>query len=343
MGIKSNFHPSDERVILNYDQILSNKLDLIVRECRALTLNRHDYSLIAKSFHRFLNWSEGTRNEMNRFNWDNCVATSKEDGSICSVFYWKNKWHIQTRNSYGDGYVNNSIHTWREIFEMGLDPNKLDPVEGRNYVFELCSLYNQVVRIYKEPTCYLLTIFDGLMEWTHEAVESFSSEFSLKRPFSILCRDPFEVSSAVAEMAKDDKSFEGYVLRDCYNHRYKFKNPGYLALSHLANNGAIGSIKYIVPIVLKGEEAEIIAYFPNIEETVNKVKFHIEKILQELDNSFYCFHDVKNRRTFAEKIEKVPFKQVLFNLYGTPYNKENVRDELVKQSNNLIEYLKEKI
>jgi len=200
-----------------------------------------------------------------------------------------------------------------------------------------------VVRIYKEPTAYLLSIFENGYEWTHEQTENFAQEFNLKRPFSLLLRDPFEVNSAIAREDSKDKSIEGYVLRDNFNHRYKFKNPNYLALAHISQNGAIGSIKHIVPLVLKGEEDEVLIYFPNIKDTVNKVKVEIEKIFKQLDNAFYCYWDSTSRKKYAEKVEKIPFKQVLFNLYGTPYSSENVREELVKQSSNLIEYLKERI
>lgn len=340
LGIKANFHPNDERVILNYDQLESPKLNSIVRECRSLTLNRHDYSIIAKSFFRFLNWGEGTRDEMNRFHWDNCVTTEKVDGSLISYFYWKDKWHVQTRNSYGDGFVNNSIYTWRDIFEMALGDIELEPVEGRTYVMELCSPYNQVVQLYKEPTLYLLSIFDGAIEWTHEAVESFSQEFCLKRPFSTLCRDPFEVNSEVARYAERKKDFEGLIIRDFKNTRFKFKSDKYLLLHGLANNGNISSVSSLINIVVENEIDEMLLYFPYIEESLIKIKSCIDKLIKDLDDAFYCFHDIDNKKKFAEKIKLIPYNHILFSLFGVKYQADLVKLEIYKNPNKLKEYIK---
>lgn len=342
LGITSNFH-EDGRVILNYDQVKSPKLDLIVRECRALTLNRYDYSLIAKSFSRFLNWGEGTRNEMNRFNWNKCWTTEKVDGSLISYFYWNNKWHVQTRNSYGYGYINNTIYTWREVFDIALNKVELEPVLGRNHVFELCSPYNQIVKIYNKPTLYLLSIFDGEIEWNHEAVDSFAKEHNLNRPFSVECKDPFEVNSEVARQSELEKQFEGLVARDCSNNRFKFKNPIYLQLSHLTNNGNLINIKHIVPIILKGEQDEMIAYFPYIEETLRKVEKLIDSLIKEIDNYWFTFCIEKSRKQFAIDIQKCPLNGLLFSVYGKKYEEVNIRELMLINISNVIEYINNRI
>lgn len=59
-GIKANHHPTDNRVILNYDQIGSykQKENNIVRECRGLVLDSKTGTLIARSFYRFFNLNE---------------------------------------------------------------------------------------------------------------------------------------------------------------------------------------------------------------------------------------------------------------------------------------------
>lgn len=339
-AITLNFHEKDERVILNYNQLESPKLNEKVRDCRALTLNSWTGEIIARSFRRFLNWSEGTRDEMNRFNWDKCWTTEKCDGSLLLVYYWHGQWNVQTRNSYADGLVNGCGYTWRQIAEMAIDLSKLEPVSGRTYNFELCTPYNQVVKIYKQPTAYLLTIFDGEVEWTHDAVENFAQDFGLTRPFSVFCRDPFEVSYAVAREAERDKRSEGFVVRDCFNARYKFKSEEYLRLSHLSNNGNICNVKHIVPIVLKGEQDEMIAYFPYIEEVVYKVDIIISDLLETLDNFWFVNSVEKSKKSFALGIEKCPLKGILFGVYGKTYEEVDLRKELSKNLDNVIEYVK---
>lgn len=58
LNVSANFHPNDDRVILNYCQIESPKKNLIVQECRGLVLNSKNGEIIAKSFNRFFNLGE---------------------------------------------------------------------------------------------------------------------------------------------------------------------------------------------------------------------------------------------------------------------------------------------
>lgn len=59
LGIKVAEHATLPLVILNYDQIESpSKTHPIILECRALVLNKNDWSIVARSFSRFFNFGE---------------------------------------------------------------------------------------------------------------------------------------------------------------------------------------------------------------------------------------------------------------------------------------------
>lgn len=305
-AIKANFH-EDGRVILNYDQIESykHKTNPIVRECRGLVLDSSDWSLVARSFERFFNLGED-RPSQDKFIWDDCIATHKEDGSLLIVYY-RDGWHINTRGSYGDGECNYSGMTWRELAKLaGLDTSNLD--KHYTYVFELCSRYNKVVRDYPFPTLYLLTMFDGEIELTHDAVHSFG----YKAPTSTSFEDVFHVQSELAKFAENDPTFEGFVLRDVNNRRLKAKSEKYVALHRTVNNGAIAHPKNLVQFVLDGETDEIIAYFPELEEIVLDVKEKIGKIESELDDIWFVHKDERNRKKFAMAVKHHPFSCCLF-------------------------------
>ena len=107
-GIRHTKH-EDGRVILNYHQIDSykHKFDPIVRECRGLVTHVDGWPLIARAFERFFNLGEDLDGQKG-FNWTNCVAQHKEDGSLIIVYYWNGSWHINTKGSFGDGEVSSS-------------------------------------------------------------------------------------------------------------------------------------------------------------------------------------------------------------------------------------------
>ena len=159
LGIKIKEHPTDGRVILNYCQINSPKEDEVVRECRALTLNKQG-ELVARSFPRFFNAGEAL--SITRvFDWNDCKAWDKLDGSLIKIFYWRNAWRIQTRNSFADSQIQEQPYTWESLVRKCLDNTYFRKFEEAfrhiTFICELCSPYNQVVTYYPEPVLYLLS------------------------------------------------------------------------------------------------------------------------------------------------------------------------------------------
>lgn len=348
LAIKANFHPTDERVILNYCQIESPKYNEIVRSSRGIILNKTNASLIGRSFFRFFNWGEDLPS-MKNFAWDNCYINSKEDGSLITIYYYDGKWRLNTRNSYGDGIVNDSGFTWLDIFNQALLPNgftldDFDQVADKeiSLVFELCSPYNQIVRHYPQPTLFLLAIFNGEHEWTPLAVDEFAKQCGFNRPFQIHCLDPFEVTGYIAKLAEKDRTFEGFCLRDCHNTRFKFKSEEYLKIHRLGNNGHIASWKNIVPIALAGENDEIISYFPYIKEKLKIAESSIDTLTKELYNLWQkCWH-LKSRKEFAASVKLHPFSCLLFSVYGKDRDEVNIRQELAKFETKIVDYLEER-
>ena len=98
-GINHSIHPELPLVILNYDQIKSPKNLQIVRECRGLTLNLDDWSLVARSFYRFFNLGES---QIEKFDFSNFKVQSKEDGSLVVIYYFNGNWHVNTRGSFAN-------------------------------------------------------------------------------------------------------------------------------------------------------------------------------------------------------------------------------------------------
>lgn len=302
-GISATHH-NDGRVILNYSQIDSPKSNDIARDCRGLVLNSKDFSLVSRSFRRFFNASE----LVDDFDYNNCTYFSKEDGSLINLYWWNGKFHINTRGSFGDGLVNDSNLTWRDLF-ISACPNyhKLNP--KYSYTFELCSPYNQVVRIYNEPKAFLLSAFDGENELPFNSnvisdAESLGITIVNTHDFS----NKDESLKFLEDCSKNDPTFEGFVLRDINNNRVKVKTSSYIILHKKFSNSINKSD--IVELMLDGEDDEFLAYFPKYKYFIEDVKI---KII-EIENVYNSIKNTVEQKDFARLALKYNFSYILFEL-----------------------------
>lgn len=299
----------DGRIILNYSQINSPKIHEIVRDCRALVLDS-DFNLISRSFRRFYNIGE----DIDNFNFDDCIYYTKEDGSLINLYWWNGQWRINTRGSFGEGFINNSDKTWRDVFiEACPNYSKLDP--KFTYAFELCSPYNQVVRLYKEPAAFLLSAFDGENELPHNSNIFADAErlgITLVSTYNFSGQD--ELTTFLERCMLSDPTFEGFVLRDVNNNRLKIKNTSYLNLHRLNNNGNVAHPKNLIPLIMDSEIDEVLIYFPYLKPEIDKWTDIIKEEWQVVDNLWFCFWDAKSDKTFAQSIVgKTKFTHVLFS------------------------------
>ncbi len=340
LGITLNFH-DDGRVILNYSQLDSPKLHSAVRECRGLVLDsKNNWSLVARSFFRFFNWME-FYDEQKNFLWEASHAQHKEDGSLITVYFYNGKWCVNTRNTFGDGLVNNWDFSWESLVKSLLPKdfeNKLD--QRYSYVFELCTKFNKVVRFYQEPKLYLLSMFDLTFnrELSLSEVDRYAEILGLVRPDVQFFQSIEDVEEYINDLAVSDSSFEGVVLRDINNVRFKVKTATYLALHRMMGNSGF-TPKNILPLVLANELDEVLCYFPEIEEKANKIKGLIDQWSKELSNLWFCYHDEDSRKKFAMAVKSHPLSWALFEAKDTGVDPVQIMrsnpDRLLKYMENI--------
>lgn len=315
VGVKATFHPTDNRVILNYDQINSPKLHPIIRETRGLVLDKTRWNIVARAFPRFFNLGE-VPEEDKLFVWEDSIATYKEDGSLILVYFYNGQWHVNTRGSFGSMPVNGLDFTWRDLFFSALgDAAKVERMRrGCTYVFELCSPYTQVVRRYAKPKVYLLSVFDNVDgEESFEYTLAEAELLNVEVPPAFKFGESTQAADHIAHIAKTDKTFEGVVLRDVNDRRIKMKSASYVEIHRLSNNGNVAIPRNIAKIILDNEQDEILAYFPALKNDFDKVKAKIDKMVNDMDNLWYCFHDEKSPRKFAEAVGKCKLAKLLFD------------------------------
>lgn len=313
LGITNNKHP-DGRVILNYCQIESPKLDPIVRECRGLVLGPN-FELVAKGFDRFFNLGEAPDLQSN-FNWNSLFWTEeKVDGSIIFVYSYCGKLCINTRNSFGEGQINDSEWTWNKLVLSVLPQRAINYVlqnEGATLVLELCSPYNKVVRTYASPKLYLLTVFDEYWELSLYHTKLLADQLGLEKPKLHHFGSKEQVLGYIEGLEKDDPTNEGVVLRDYKNVRIKVKTKTWYALSALKDNGNLFSHRRLIPLILKNEHEEALCYFPELQAKVQPLVRFIDNSLVAIDLVWEQTKNIGPQKDFALTVLPYWYSAILF-------------------------------
>lgn len=321
LGIKTCFHDELPLVILNYDQIESPKTDPIVRECRGLVLNSQSHDLVARSFARFFNWGE-VADEMPLFNFDDFAVQTKEDGSLVLIYNWNGKWQINTRGSFALDNMQFQDFTWREAILKGLGFSDMTDLDKHldpkvSYVGEFCSPWNKIVRTYDDPQVYLLTAFEGSGELTHDECDAIAADaHMLTRPERHDFTSMEQVQDYLAEMSESDPTYEGVVIRDVNNHRWKIKSPTYLGLHKMRGEGDnMFNPKHLIPFIMTGETDELLTYFPEVEEKYREYEDQVNEQYADLLAVMNSVQGIDDQKEFALAVQgRTKFTGLLFQL-----------------------------
>lgn len=315
--IGASHHPTLPIFNLNYGLETQKTSDLSL-ECRSLCLDR-DYNLVARAFPRFFNLHEAL--EINdKFNWDFFEAFSKEDGSLIKLFFYDGQWVVSTRSGFGDNTVNNSEVTYEELFFKVFNRDDLYRLDKKNcYVFEICSPLCKVVRQYTDTKIYLLAIFAGEIELSDTHCDIVASSLGLNRPERYRFKSPEEVYSFIRQKEEEDKTYEGVVLKDSNNLRIKVKSSTYVALHRLRGEGNnIISPKYIIPLILSGEDEEVLENWSEFREHYDKIRDRLDLHCGRVCDLWDKVKDIEDQKEFALSIKnETPFAGLLFSARKT--------------------------
>ena len=245
------------------------------------------------------------------FNWNNFICQEKLDGSLIIIYYWKNRWCINTRGSFGDGQIGSAPFTWDELIRPLFNESILN--QKYTYVCEFCSPYNKVVKLYPKPTLYLLTVFNRYDELKFDDYMIEAGRCGFKTPETYIVNNEKQLDELIIHLSKLDKTNEGVVLRDDQNNRIKRKSIEYLCLHRLANNGNPCHPKNILPFIISGEKDEVLVYFPEIKQQVEDMENIIDKEYRMVDNLWYCYHDEPSQKKFALAVKDSPHSGILFS------------------------------
>lgn len=347
LGIKCNYHLEYPLVILNYDQLDSPKLHPIVMECRGLVLDTTNYDVVASCMKRFFNLGEATE-ITDKFDWTGPInSLVKEDGSLMSLFFnpYSRKWEVKTRASWANQTIGKNMPQWDELF-FSLLPKDFLKKASRDFtfVFEMCSVYNQVVRLYTEPKLFLLTAIDCRNNNESEPIAlDIYARGLIERPAKIDVTDVDAVRAYIKELEETDGTAEGLVLQDKNGLRIKVKSKTYLAYSQLSGNGNICMDKNLVPLILANEQDEAIAIFPAIEPRVRELQEMIFNLYNTLVSDWNKCKEIDDQKEFALTIAKNNFSSILFRMKkdGTIKNIDNLKNLFYNSTELILKVIKD--
>ena len=322
---------SDGFIIFYYGIEADFRID-VVRECRGIILDEtDDYQPVCVPFFKFGNYGESYADDID---WNTARVQEKIDGSLIKVWCHKGVWRVSTNNTINaeDATTNNRENSFLNIFHQawvhtGKQFSDLNP--DYTYMFELVSPQTRVVIPYMETKLYHTGTRDK------NTLQELHVDIGIEKP------KEFSISTieACIEAAKNlDKYHEGFVVVDSRWRRIKIKSPLYVAIHHILNN--ISSDKRIIDLIVSGEDAEVVSYFPEYAEMFNAMRERMDRFIayneQELET-------VKNaayptQKELAEYVTKTICPACLFSV--TNGKSKSVKDFVYSMpTNKIIAYL----
>ena len=300
----------DGVILLKYNQIESDFLNEMVRECRGIILS-DTFIPVCVPFFKFGNYGESYCPEID---WGSARVQEKIDGSLIKVWYYNGKWRVSTNGTI-DAYkaeiktliCENKYKTFGELFDeakknSNLDFDKLD--ESNTYMFELVSPYNKIIVPYSETKLYHIGTRN---RWTFEEIDE---DIGVEKPKEF---DLHSIEDCIKATKLMPFSEEGYVVVDKNWNRIKIKSPAYVTAHHLKGNGELNFIS-LIELLRTNETEEFLTYFPEYKEIVDTYKSKIESIIYGLESYIRALSGTvfETQKDFALAVKDHPFASYFF-------------------------------
>jgi len=278
-------------IMFKYSQIDSDFSINLVRECRGLILDEDTLAPVCIPFFKFGNYGESYCPQID---WKSCWVGQKLDGSLIKIVKMGSNDLLVSTNGTIDAFkaplaeqIGCTAKTFGDLVNeglafYGLNPEMLATILDYNktYLFELTSPFNKVVVTWHETKLNFLGVRDNLtFKETYFTDHHLADVFNTPKVYPLRSID--ECITAAAEL---DVNEEGYVICDKNFNRVKVKSPTYISLHHIRNNGVL-SFTRGVEIVRGNELAEVLTYFPEFAEHLNKIKEDFETFVKEIHDA----------------------------------------------------------
>lgn len=308
LGIKVTKY--DDRVGLNYSQIDSPKFHPIVRECRSLILHYPSFKVMSRSFDRFYNLGEDPNSDS--FDIHSSVVMEKLDGSLINIYFDGYKWCASTRSmAFAEGPTPLG-NTFFDLIKKALGDFDLNDYfvnfdRENTYIFELTSPETRVVKAYQDTKLYLLAVRN---KNTGNYCDSSWRMPGIGLPKKYTFKNLQEILASMRDLEVFD---EGYVcIRKC-DWRVKIKNPAYLAIAHLRDNGQLSKNK-VAYLVFENEYEEYLQYFECDRHLFAPYIEAYDKLMSSIRTLWEKTKHLETQKDFALAVKDTPYSAALFAL-----------------------------
>ncbi|MDR2670507.1 MAG: hypothetical protein LBC26_02145 [Oscillospiraceae bacterium] len=301
-------------VLLRYDQIRSDFMQPLVRECRGIILDESDeYRPVCVPFFKFGNYGESYVPDID---WSSATVQEKIDGSFIKLWNRRGAWRVSSNGEIDarNAHINSALLTGTGRYNLydlfteawaktGVEMAALDP--DNTYMFELTSPHNRIVVRYDE------TRIHHIGTRNHTTLQEIDADIGIAKP-RVFPLGTLEACIASAKELDDDA--EGYVVVDKHYNRVKVKSPLYVSLNHLVQGTTTRG--NIVAILQKGEQEEFLAYFPEYNGVFGEITDKISAFAERQDKLFAEIAAVKyeTRKDLAAVVTKTECPACLFAL-----------------------------
>jgi hypothetical protein len=306
-------------ILFKYNQIESDFSLEEVQECRGLILDSsNNWEVVCYPFKKFFNTGEGFAAKLD---WNTTKVYIKLDGSIITLYNYKNEWYCSTSGVLDADTSSNELNmTFKDIFWKTVKiqynetkdefTSKLD--KDKFYMFEMCTPFNIVITQHSTSRIYLIGIRSAL-NLKEIDIETMSDKLLIVD--SVELKSYEEICKTFIDMSWQN---EGYVSCDINFNRNKTKNPAYVACHHLKSNL---SAYHIMEVIKSNEISEFCTYFKEREEEAN---FLLNR-MKELESRLYFefknilksgegFQDQKEYALLIISEIKQEFRGLMFSL-----------------------------
>jgi len=313
----------DDIVVLNYSQIDSPKFDPLVKECRGLILEKNSWEVVARSFDRFFNYGECP--DASKYDITKAKVLEKLDGSLVTAYWRYNRWNFSTRKmAFAEGENSFGV-SFRQVIDKAFDVKKLNECNHHDkcFIFELTSPETRVVKRYSDYRLNLIGIRerDTGFEILSKEVDWWANWLNVPRPKQYSMSSFEEVMKNSKELPELD---EGYVClwdsefvdfnsRWSNTYRLKIKNPAYLAVAHMRDNGE-HSEKRVIALVMMNEQEEYLSYFPEDRPLFQKYVNAHERLKEDVSRTWEKVKEIENQKEFALQVKHLLISGILFRM-----------------------------
>ena len=348
--------------LIKYNQLFSDFKEQMVREARGIIVQKkgHKYRLVRIAFTKFFcagdpNAKRDLYKLAHRKQW---FVEEKIDGSLITLAWWDNKWHISTSGTTDAEKADvqfemNGITNYKELFLYAskdkIDYNRLD--KRYTYMFELVGLENKVIVPYEKEDVYYLGRRDNytLLEMPYFDDNCAGVE-KCKRPKCKVVKvnkNPKkvmkELQKEVNGFTKEHEHFEGYVISDkSLKTRVKMKSTQYMELFFQKGNG-IFTPRKILLMILDQKDDDVLSSFPEYRPKFDMVRRALCIWLENVKNDlrYMDTHTWEDKKSFAEWAKTTTNSAITFAAYGQDYWAEGWLEDRVRKIRieNLAKYI----